>query len=337
MRWGVRVTRELSYVQALNEALWQLLETDGQVFLIGQGVNSPWYVGSSTKGLSDQFGPGRVIDTPVCEDSTMGMAVGAAIAGTRPIVAHPRVDFALLAMEQVVGQAANWHYMSGGRVRVPMVAWLIVNRGGEQAAQHSQSLQAYFAHVPGLKVVMPSTPHDVKGLLIASVRDEGPVVFMDDRWLYNNVGPVPEEIYTVPIGKAAVRREGRDVTIVGTSYLAAEAERAATQLEQAGIDAEIIDLRTIKPIDTQTIIKSVKKTGRLIVADGGWAACGVSAEVAAIVAESDAVNYLKAPIRRLALPPAPAPMASTLERVYFHDMADVVAAACDLVRHELGH
>jgi len=324
--------RELSYVQALNEALRQLLEADERVLLIGQGVNSPWYVGTSTIGLFDQFGPERVIDAPICEDSTTGMAVGAAIAGMRPIVAHPRVDFALLAMEQLVGQAANWHYMSGGRVRVPMVVWLMVNRGGEQAAQHSQSLQAYFAHPPGLKVVMPSTPYDVKGLLITSVQDDNPVVFLDDRWLYKNVGPVPEEMYTVPIGKAAVRREGSDVTIVGTSHLAAEAERAGASLEQAGIDAEIIDLRTIKPIDVQTVVTSVKKTGRLIVADGGWATCGVSAEVAAIVAESDAINYLKAPVRRLALPPAPAPTASTLEQAYFHGADDIVAAARDLIQ-----
>ena len=323
--------RQITYVEALNEALRQLLETDERVLLIGQGVNSPWYVGTSTIGLLDQFGPDRVIDTPICEDSTTGVAVGAAIAGMRPIIAHPRVDFALLAMEQLVGQAANWHYVSGGKVRVPMVAWLMVNRGGEQAAQHSQSLQAYFAHPPGLKTVMPSTPHDVKGLLIASVRDDNPVVFLDDRWLYGNVGPVPEEMYTVPIGRAAVRKEGSDVTIVGTSHLAAEAQRAVASLEKAGIDAEIIDLRTINPIDKNTIIDSVRKTGLLLVADGGWAACGVSAEVAAIVAESDAVSYLKAPVRRLALPPAPAPAASTLEQAYFHGMEDIVDAARDLV------
>jgi len=323
--------RELSYVDALNEALWQLLETDERVFLIGQGVNSPWYVGTSTKGLFDRFGPERVVDTPICEDSVTGLAVGAAIAGLRPIVVHPRMDFALLAMEQLVGQAANWHYMSGGKVRVPMVAWLIVNRGGEQAAQHSQSLQAYFAHAPGLKVVMPSTPYDVKGLLIASVRDDNPVVFLDDRWLYRNVGPVPEEMYTIPIGRAAVRREGRDVTIVATSHLAVEAERASASLEQVGIEAEVVDLRTLKPLDVQTVVESVRKTGRLVVVDGGWAACGVSAEVAAVVAESDAVNDLKAPVRRLALPPAPAPMASTLERVYFQDVGDIVAVVRELM------
>ena len=323
--------RQISYVEALNEALHQLLEADTRVLLIGQGVNSPWYVGSSTRGLSERFGPSRVIDTPICEDSVTGAAVGAAMAGLRPIVVHPRMDFALLAMEQLVGQAANWHYMSGGKVRVPLVAWLIVNRGGEQAAQHSQSLHAYFAHVPGLKVIMPATPYDVKGLLIAAVQGEDPVVFVDDRWLYPTVGPVPEEMVTVPIGQAALRREGRHLTIVATSYLAVEAERAADELAQVGIDVEIIDLRTARPIDTSTILASVRKTGRLLVVDGGWAACGLSAEVAAIVAESDALTCLKAPVRRLALPPTPAPMASTLEGAYFRHARDIVAE----VRHML--
>lgn len=323
--------REMSYVDAINEAFRQSLETDERVFLIGQGVNSPWYVGSSTKGLFDQFGSERVVDTPICEDSITGLAVGAAIAGMRPIAVHPRMDFALLAMEQLVGQAANWHYMSGGRVKVPMVAWLIINRGGEQAAQHSQSLQAFFGHIPGLKAFMPSTPYDVKGLLIASIQDDNPVIFLDDRWLYQEVGPVPEEMYTIPIGNAAVRREGNDVTIIATSYLAAEAMRAVAPLEEAGIDAEIIDLRTIKPIDAQAVTQSVKKTGRLIVADGGWASCGVSAEVAALVAETDAVHHLKAPVKRVALPPAPAPMASPLEQAYFPDTDEIVAAVSDLV------
>ena len=323
--------REISYGQALNEATRQLMEHDERVFVVGQGVISPWYVGMTTEGLLDQFGPARVIDTPVSEDSVTGMAIGAAIAGMRPILVHPRMDFALLGMEQLVGQAANWHYMSGGRVTVPLTARLIVNRGGEQAAQHSQSLQALFAHIPGLKVVMPSTPYDAKGLLIASVYDGNPVVFIDDRWLYEDVGPVPEEIFQVPIGQGVVRREGKDVTVVASSYLAAQAMRAAERLEEMGVDAEVIDLRTVKPIDSSIVIESVKKTGRLIVADGGWAACGVSAEVAALVAESDAVNYLKAPVRRLALPPAPAPASSSLEQAYYHDADDVVTAVRDLL------
>lgn len=323
--------REMSYGQALNEAVRQMMESDERVFVIGQGVISPWYVGMTTEGLLDQFGRRRVIDTPVSEDSVTGMAIGAAIAGMYPILVHPRMDFALLAMEQLVGQAANWHYMSGGRVAVPLMARLIVNRGGEQAAQHSQSLQALLAHIPGLKVVMPSTPYDAKGLLIASVYDGNPVVFIDDRWLYNDVGPVPEEMYEVPIGSGIVRREGKDVTVVASSYMAAQAQRAAVRLEEIGIDAEVVDLRTVKPIDSKTVIESVKKTGRLVVADGGWAACGVSAEVAALVAESDTINYLKAPVRRLALPPAPAPMSATLEQAYYHDADDIATAVRDLL------
>jgi pyruvate dehydrogenase E1 component beta subunit len=323
--------REISYGQALNEATRQLMERDERVFVVGQGVISPWYVGMTTEGLLHQFGSKRVIDTPVSEDSVTGMAIGAAIAGMRPILVHPRMDFALLGMEQFVGQAANWHYMSGGHVTVPLVARLIVNRGGEQAAQHSQSLQAHYAHIPGLKVVMPSTPYDAKGLLIAGVYDGNPVVFIDDRWLYDSVGHVPEEMYKVPIGDGIVRREGKDVTIVASSYLAAQAQRAAVRLEEIGIDAEVIDLRTVKPIDSKIVIKSVKKTGRLIVADGGWATCGVSAEIAALVAESEAVKYLKAPVKRLALPPAPAPMSATLEQAYYHDADDIVAAVRDLL------
>ena len=300
--------RVISYVQALNEALHQLLASDERVVLLGQGVNSPWYVGRSTVDLCQRFGPRRVIDTPVCEDGTAGLAVGAAIAGMRPILVHPRVDFALLAMEQLVGQAANWHYMSGGRVRVPLTAWLIVNRGGQQAAQHSQSLHAYFAHVPGLKVVMPSTPADAKGLMIAAVHDDNPTVFLDDRWLYGCEGDVPEEMYATPIGVAAVRRLGHDITIVATSYLAAEAEHAARRLAGMGIDAEVIDLRSLQPLDRQTVAESVNRTGRLLVVDGGWAACGLSAEVLASVAESPVRRRTRISARRLTLPPAPAPM-----------------------------
>jgi len=323
--------REISYGRALNEATRQLMEHDERVFVVGQGVISPWYVGMTTEGLLDRFGSRRVIDTPVSEDSVTGMAVGAAIAGMRPILVHPRMDFALLAMDQLINQAANWHYMSGGQVTVSLTVRLIVNRGGEQAAQHSQSLQALFAHIPGLKVVMPSTPYDVKGLLVASVYDGNPVIFIDDRWLYDAVGPVPEEMYEVPIGRAVVRREGKDVTIVASSYMAAQAQRAAVRLEEIGIDAEVIDLRTVKPIDSELAIESVKKTGRLIIADGGWAACGVSAEVAALVAESDAVKDLKAPVRRLALTPAPAPMSASLEQAYYHDADDIVMAVRDLL------
>lgn len=321
--------RRLSYSLAINEALHQTMAADKSVFLIGQGVNSPWYVGNTALGLLKRFGAKRVIDTPVSENSITGAAVGAAIAGMRPVVVHPRVDFMLYAIDPIINEAANWHYMSGGAGSVPVVVWGIINRGGEQAAQHSQSFHAMFAHIPGLKVVMPATPYDAKGLMVAAIKDHNPVVFMDDRWLYRDEAVVPEEMYEVPIGKAAVRRKGKDLTIVACSYLAREAVKAAVELQKAGIDAEVIDLRTIKPLDTAAILRSVRKTGRLLIADGGWRSFGVSAEIMALVAEAGVP--LKTPPVRLTLPDCPAPASITLEKVYYKHCEDIVKAAKRLV------
>jgi len=305
------------------------MAADKSVFLIGQGVNSPWYVGNTAQDLLKRFGAKRVIDTPVSENGITGAAVGAAIAGMRPVVVHPRVDFMLYAIDPIINEAANWHYMSGGRGKVPVVVWGIINRGGEQAAQHSQSFHAMFAHIPGLKVVMPATPYDAKGLMVAAIRDNNPVVFMDDRWLYRDEAAVPEKIYEVPIGKAAVRRKGKDLTIVACSYLAREAVKAAAELEKAGIDAEVIDLRTVKPLDTPAILRSARKTGRLLIADGGWRSFGVSAEIMALVAEAGVP--LKTPPVRLTLPDCPAPASITLEKVYYKHCEDIVKAAKKLV------
>jgi pyruvate/2-oxoglutarate/acetoin dehydrogenase E1 component len=322
--------RHLLYEAAINEALHQTMGADDSVFLIGQGVKSPWYVGNTCSGLLDRFGNNRIIDTPVSENAITGAAVGAALAGMRPIVVHPRVDFLIYALDPIVNQAANWYYMNGGRLPVPMVVWAIINRGGEQAAQHSQALQAWFAHVPGLKVVMPATPYDAKGLLVAAIRDNNPVVYLPDRWLHGQKGHVPEEMFEVPIGVAAVRRGGKDLTIIASSYLAAEAQVAAQTLADDGIDAEVIDLRTIKPLDRETILASVRKTGRVLIADGGWTSFGVSAEVAAVVSEH-AWGALRAPIRRLALPDTPAPASRSLEQAYYQHAPDIVAAALELV------
>lgn len=323
--------RDLSYAGALREGFATLLRDDERVFLIGQGLWSPWYVGASMTDLDKEFGRDRVLDSPTSENATTGAALGAALAGMRPIVIHPRMDFMLLAVDQLVNQAANWFFMSGGRVPAPVVVRAIVNRGGEQAAQHSQSVHAWFMHVPGLRVVMPSDPHDAKGLLIASVEDPNPVLFIDDRWLYDDVGPVPEQRYTVPLGKAAIRREGRDVTIVGNSYMAREAVAAAVELDALGIDAEVIDLRCLRPLDSDTILASVAKTGRLVVADGGWVTAGVGAEIAAIVA-GEGFHSLRGPIARVGLPDLPAPMASTLEKAYYRTRSDIVRAAEKVVR-----
>ena len=317
--------RRISYVQAINETLHQMIEGDTSIFLIGQGVTSPWYVGSTTAGLIDRFGPKRIIDTPVSENGVAGVAIGAALAGMHPILVHPRMDFMYYAMDQIANQAANWHYMFGGQVSVPLTIWAIINRGGEQAAQHSQSLQAMFTHIPGLKVVMPSTPYDAKGLLIAGIKDDNPVIFIDDRWLYNYIGEVPEEIYSVPLGKGVIRREGKDATVVATSYMVIEAIKAAESLEKDGLEVEVIDLRSLKPLDESLLFESVKKTGRLVIADAGWKTCGIGAELAALVAEK-AFEYLKAPIMRVSLPDTPAPASSVLEKAYYPSAKNIISA-----------
>ena len=317
--------REITYVQAISEAVTQMMGQDNRVFIIGIGVNSPWYVGQSCAGLYEKFGDERVLDTPVAENGMTGIAIGAALAGMRPIMVHPRMDFMYYAMDQIINQAANWHYMFGGKVNVPVTIRGIVNRGGEQAAQHSQSLQAMFMHVPGLKVVMPSTPYDAKGLLIASIQDDNPVIYIDDRWLYEEVGEVPEELYAVPIGQGIVRREGKDVTVVATSYMVSEANKAAESLKHEGIEVEVVDLRSLKPLDETLIFESVKKTGRLVVADGGWKTCGAGAEISALVA-SNAFKYLKAPIMRVSLPDIPAPCSSALEKVYYPTAESIISA-----------
>jgi len=322
--------RKISYAQAINEAIYQAMERDNRVFLIGQGVKSPWYVGNTTRGLLEKFGPERIIDTPVSENGITGVAVGAAIAGMKPIVVHPRMDFMLYAADPIINEAANWHYMFGGKLSVPMVIWAIINRGGEQAAQHSQALQAIFAHIPGLKVVMPSNPYDAKGLLISALKDENPVLYIDDRWLYKLKGDVPEEIYTVPIGKGQIIKKGKEVTIVANSYIVWEATQAVKGLVKEGIDAELIDLRSLKPLDTELLFASVKKTGRLVVVDVGWKTCGVAAEVSALICEN-IFKYLKAPIIRITLPDTPAPASFALEQLYYpraKDISEVVKKIC---------
>lgn len=317
--------REISYAQAINETIHQLMARDDGVFLIGQGVTSPWYVGATTVGLLDRFGPERVVDTPVSESGVTGAAVGAALAGMRPILMHPRMDFMYYAMDQIVNNAANWHYMFGGQLSVPLTVWGIINRGGEQAAQHSQALQAIFSHIPGLKVVMPGTAYDAKGLLVASVEDNNPVIYIDDRWLYGYQGDVPEELYSVPIGKGIIRRKGSEVTVVAISYLVQEALRAGDILASQGIDAEIIDLRSLKPLDEGLLLESVAKTGRLVVVDGGWKTCGFGAEISALAAEK-AFKFLKAPVVRVALPDVPAPACAVLEEIYYPNAGNIAAA-----------
>lgn len=318
--------RKITYAEAVNEALHQIIEKDTRVFLIGQGVTSPWYVGSTTVGLITRFGSKRVVDTPTSENCITGVALGAALAGMHPIICYPRMDFMYYAMDQIANHIANWHYMFGGQLSVPIVIWSIINRGGEQAAQHSQALQAIFMHIPGVKVVLPSTPYDAKGLLVASIEDNNPVVYIDDRWLYQHIGEVPEELYSVPLGKGIIRREGEDVTVVATSHLVHEAIKASENLDKEKIDAEVVDLRSLKPLDENLLLRSVRKTGRLVVVDGGWKTCGVAAEISARIAENSIFRSLRAPIIRVSLPDTPAPASSALEKVYYPTAEKIVLA-----------
>lgn len=318
--------RTLSYAQAIREAHAQLLARDPRVFLIGQGLWSPWYAGSTLEDLDREFGRERLRDSPVSENAVTGMALGAALEGMRPIVFHPRMDFMLLAADPLFNQAANWSYLFAGQAAAPLVIRAVINRGGQQGAQHSQALHALFMHAPGLKTVMPATPADAKGLLIAAMEDPNPVLYIDDRWLYGETGPVEEAMIPVPIGQAALRRGGSDITLVGISWMAAQALEAARELASAGIDAEVIDLRSLKPWDTAAVLASVRKTRRAVVADPGWRTAGASAEIAATIGEL-AFHDLRAPVARVALPDAPAPSSRAEEQAYYPGAKDIVAAA----------
>ena len=323
--------REITYAQAILEATDQCMDKDPSVYIMGLGVPDPKGVFGTTLGLQDKYGDRRVMDMPVSENAMTGVAIGSAIRGMRPILTHQRIDFMLLSLDQLINNAAKWHYMFDGKMRVPMVIRLIIGRGWGQGPQHSQSLQALFAHIPGLKVVMPSTPLDAKGLLVSSIEDENPVIFLEHRWLHHVFGEVPEEIYRVPLGKAKVLREGKDVTIVSTSHMTLESFRAAKFLRDSkSIGAEVIDLRTVKPLDEEIILNSVRKTGRLIVADGGWKFLGLPAEIIAMVTEK-VFDYLKAPPCRVAFPDIPTPTSRVLSSEFYPGVINIVNAVTGLL------
>jgi len=324
--------RELSYAEAIREGLMQAMQADERVFLFGEDVGVYGGAFGVSGDLFHKFGPERVIDTPISELGIAGAAVGAAITGMKPVLELQFSDFVTLAMEQIVNQAAKIHFMFGGKATVPMVVRLPGGSGTGAAAQHSQSLEAWFAHVPGLKVVQPSTPHDAKGLLLAAIDDPNPVLIFEHKLLYKTRGPVPEEPYRVPIGKAAVRRAGRDLTIVGSSIMAIRAVAAAARLAAENIDAEVIDLRSLRPIDLTTIAASVRKTHRLLIVYEGVKIMGIGAEISAMIAESDAFDFLDAPIARLGGADVPLPYNPVLERAAVPQEDDIVAAARRLVR-----
>jgi acetoin:2,6-dichlorophenolindophenol oxidoreductase subunit beta len=324
-------TRELSFAQALHEAMAQAMEADERVFIMGEDIGVYGGAFGVTGDLIAKFGEDRVRDTPIAELGGAGVAVGAAVAGARPIYEFQFSDFATLAMEQIVNQAAKMRYMLGGKASVPVVFRMPCGSGTGAAAQHSQSLEAWFGHVPGLKVVEPSTPEDAKGMLLAALADPDPVLIFEHKLLYKIKGHVPEEMYHTPLDKAVVRREGKDVTVVAAAIMVHKALEAAKILADEGIDVEVIDLRSIRPIDTETIFTSVKKTTRLAVVYEGVKTLGIGAEISALVAESEAFDYLDAPILRLGGAESPIPYSPILEKAAVPQVDDIVDGLRKLV------
>ena len=324
-------TRMLSYPEAIREALDQALNLDSRVFVMGQGVDDPAGMFGSTLNLHKKYGEKRVFDTPLSENGLMGVAVGAAIGGMRPVYFHNRPDFLLLAMDQIVNHASKWHYMFGGAVYVPLVVWACIGRGWGSAAQHSQALQGLFMHIPGLKLIMPATCYDAKGLMLSSIADNNPVIILEHRFNFKHKGFVPEGPYRVPIGKGIVRKPGKDITIIAASYMVTEAYHAALELAKDGVDAEVIDLRTLRPLDEELILTSVEKTGRVVLADTGWKTGGITAEISALIVEKG-FAFLKAPILRVACPDVPTPAGYTLEEAFYAGIPEIVTAVRKLMQ-----
>lgn len=308
--------RVISYRQAINEALRQEMERDEKVFVYGLDVDDHKRTFGSGEGLLEQFGAKRYFSTPLSEDAMMGLGIGAAINGLRPINVHIRVDFLLLALNQLLNMASTIHYGSDGKLSVPLVIRAIIGRGWGQGFQHSKTLQSVFAHIPGLKVVMPTTPRDAKEMLVSAIRDNNPVLILEHRLLYYQEGLVPEESFTVPLDKANVLIPGKDITVAATSWMNVEAFAAAKIMQKRGIGVEVVDVRSIAPLDDETIIESVTKTGHLIVADYDWLHCGLSAEISTRVYEK-CMSSLRSPITRIGFAPTPCPTTRPLENLFY--------------------
>ncbi len=324
----------MTYGQAIHHALVLAMEKDPAVLVMGIGVDDHKAIFGSTKDLVRRFGKERVFDTPIAEAGMTGIAIGAALNGMKPVHIHIRADFLYLALDQLCNIAAKWRYMFGGQMSVPLVIRAVIGRSWGQGAQHSQSPQSILMHVPGLKLVMPTTPYDAKGLLLAALADPNPVVVMEHRLLYDQVGEVPESYYEIPFGEAVIRRQGGDLTVVANSYMAIEALKAAEFLAERGIEIEIIDPVSLVPLDEETIFQSVRKTGRLLILDTGWTNCGVSAEIAARVSEK-AFDALTQPVARLGTAPVPCPVSKPLENEFYPNAKKIVAKVCEMMGREL--
>ncbi len=324
--------RELTYVEALNEALREEMRRDERVFLIGEDIGSYWEGAFKvTKGLAKEFGTERVRDTPISESCIVGAAIGAAMAGMRPVAEIMFGDLLTLAMDQIANQAAKIHYMFGGQLKVPLVIRSPFGAGKSIAAHHSQSLEAWFMHTPGLKVAVPSTAYDAKGLLKTAIRDDDPVMFFEHKICYTTESLIPDEEYLIPFGEADLKREGEDVTVVATFWMVHQSFKAADYLAKRGVEVEIIDPRTLVPLDKETVIQSVKKTGRLLIVEEDCKTCGIGAEIAAIVAE-EAFDYLESPIKRIAEPDTPIPFSPVLENHVIPNEKVIIKGVEDLLR-----
>lgn len=319
-----------NFATAINEALHQAMEIDPAVICYGLGVTDPKAVFGTTANLEQRFGSDRVFDMPTSENAMTGVAIGAALNGIKSVMTHQRIDFFLLAMDQLVNGAAKWHYMFGGQNSIPITIRLIIGRGWGQGPTHSQNLQAWFAHIPGLKVVMPTTPEDAKGLLLASIFDPNPVVFLEHRWLHNTVGEVPDGDFRISLGQARKVRSGDHITIVTMSYMTVEALHAADYLETHNVSCEIIDLRTIKPLDWKSVFDSVTRTGRLLALDSGFTTGSVAGEVVARVA-MEKFSELKFPPARLAMPDVPEPTSHALTKGFYVRAADIATKVLEMM------
>ncbi|OQM46704.1 alpha-ketoacid dehydrogenase subunit beta [Anoxybacillus sp. UARK-01] len=324
--------REITYLEAVREAMSQEMRKNQDVYLLGEDIGVYGGAFGVTRGMIEEFGPERVRNTPISEAAIAGAAVGSALTGMRPILELQFSDFITIAMDQLVNQAAKLRYMYGGKGKVPMVVRTPAGSGTGAAAQHSQSLEAWMAHIPGLKVVQPSTAYDAKGLLKAAIDDDNPVIFYEHKLLYKTKSHVPEEPYSIPLGKADMKREGKDVTIVATAMMVHKALEAAKELEKEGIDVEIVDPRTLVPLDEETIVESVKKTGRVVVVHEAVKRGGYGGEIASIIAESEALDYLDAPIKRLGGLPVPIPYNPNLEKAAVPQVPDIIKAVKETVQ-----
>ena len=324
----------IKFSEAINNALDLAMKKNKKVLILGLGVDDPKRIFNTTKLLKEKYGSKRVFDMPTAENGMTGIAIGCSLEGFRPVISHQRVEFSLLAMEQIINQAAKWNYMNAGQMSVPIVIRLIIGRGWGQGPQHSQSLESIFAHIPGLKVISPSNPYDAKGLLLSSIEDNNPVIFFVHRWLHESLGQVPEKYYKVPLGKAKVANKGKDLTIVSNSLMTIEVLKCLKIFKKYNINPEIIDLRSIRPLDKKTILKSVSKTKRLLAVDNGWTNYGISSEIISLVSEN-LLKKLKSKPIRIGINDSPIPSTRALAKYCYPGVNEIIKSAFKLLNKKI--